>query len=502
MGCRSLFTWSADLLRRLFPFSNQGRSARARRIVVTTALVLFVATSVVLACSVPVFRYALEHWRPDPYVAFVFHSGDLTEEQQAVVQAMQPRDENGQPAANVFVKAVDVQNDSDPVTQKIWQEHQSQKLPWLVVHSPPKWGPPQTIWQGEFNKDNAGIVMDSPARSTISKRLVDGESVVWAFLECGRKEEDDAAYQILTTELQKLEKKLKLPEIETEDLGDLSVAPDSLRVAFSAVRISRDDVRERAFVDMLLRVEPDLLDEDVTSQPMAFPVFGRGRALYALVGKGIAPDVIKDASEFLCGACQCTVKAQNPGVDLIMNVDWEKLVVPTEPLDEGLPPLAGFSGFGVSEEDHGTKNTKDDGPADNDDAQGVSQAASPDSSAASDETTDVLVAQAADHLPDSSSGSRPAGTETSDQGHLPAVASVPSGANDSGSSAKKNNGKLSIGILQRQPFVQHGPQRYVCVVVPCHWSRGRLVVHFAEITLRNGRARRWTIESLSRTGST
>jgi hypothetical protein len=79
---------------------------------------------------------------------------------------------------------------------------------------------------------------------------------------------------------------------------------------------------------------------------MAIPVFGRGRALYALVGKGIAADVIEEACVFLTGGCQCTVKAQNPGVDLIMNVDWDKMVVPTQPDDEPLPPLAGFAGFG------------------------------------------------------------------------------------------------------------------------------------------------------------
>jgi hypothetical protein len=86
------------------------------------------------------------------------------------------------------------------------------------------------------------------------------------------------------------------------------------------------------------------------SQPMAFPVFGRGRALYALVGKGIAPDVIEEACVFLTGGCQCTVKAQNPGVDLIMNVDWNNLVIPTEIHDEKLPPLAGFADFAAPNE--------------------------------------------------------------------------------------------------------------------------------------------------------
>jgi hypothetical protein len=79
---------------------------------------------------------------------------------------------------------------------------------------------------------------------------------------------------------------------------------------------------------------------------MAFPIFGRGRALYALVGNGIAPDLIEEASQFLCGACQCTVKRENPGVDLLMHVAWDQLVEPTEAVDASLPPLAGFSGFG------------------------------------------------------------------------------------------------------------------------------------------------------------
>ncbi|MEO2016701.1 MAG: hypothetical protein ABGZ53_20280 [Fuerstiella sp.] len=306
--------------------------------------------SLALACSVPVFRYALEHWRPDSYIAFVFHGGKLTAEQRAAVDAMQPLGPDGGPLTNVAVTVIDVDADKDPVTQKLWQDHQSKELPHMVVQSPPKWGPPQTIWQGEFTAKNAAMVMDSPARAQVGKKLIEGESVVWIFLECGDKEQDDNAFNLLTTELKRLQSELKLPEIEEEDLGDLSVNPDALKIAFSAVRISRDDAAERALVEMLLRVEPDLMDEELSGQPMAFPVFGRGRALYALVGKGIAPDVIEDASQFLTGACQCTVKAQNPGVDLIMNVDWDAMVVPTEPLDEDLPPLAGFSGFGLPDD--------------------------------------------------------------------------------------------------------------------------------------------------------
>ena len=316
------------------------------RTIATATLILVVTASLAIACSVPVFRYALEHWRPDPYVVFVFHSDDFTTNQQIIVDAMQPKDALGNPVANVRVKVVNIANDSDPITQQIWKDHQSEQMPWMVVRSPPKWGPAQTTWQGEFNAENAAMVMDSPARGQISTKLIAGDSVVWVLLECGRQEEDNVAFKVLTTELRRLESTIKLPEIEVGDLGDLSVAPDALKVAFSAICISRDDAKERALVEMLLRVESDLLEEPQVSQPMAFPVFGRGRVLYALVGKGIAPDVIEEASQFLTEGCQCTVKAQNPGVDLIMNVEWDKVVIPTESLGKDLPPLAGFSGFG------------------------------------------------------------------------------------------------------------------------------------------------------------
>jgi len=155
---------------------------------------------------------------------------------------------------------------------------------------------------------------------------------------------------MLSEELTRLQGELKLPEIDHEDLSDLAADPETLRIRFSAVRLSRDDVQESAFRDMLLHVEHDLLDEPYLDQPMAFPMFGRGRALYALVGDGVAPDLIREACEFLTGACQCTVKAENPGVDILMKIDWDSFIEPTETVDTSLPPLAGFTGFGDGSE--------------------------------------------------------------------------------------------------------------------------------------------------------
>ena len=57
---------------------------------------------------------------------------------------------------------------------------------------------------------------------------------------------------------------------------------------------------------------------------MAFPVLGRGRVLYALVGKGISEDTIAMASSFVVGPCSCQVKNLNPGFDLLLSVNWDE----------------------------------------------------------------------------------------------------------------------------------------------------------------------------------
>lgn len=315
----------------------------------TIALLAIAIASVATACSVPVFRYAIEHWQPDSYIAYVFHDGDLTAEQQSLVDSLESKGVDGVATINLAVRTVGNDEQLGPVIQKIKEEHPSSASPWLVVQTPPRVGPPQTIWQGELTEANVAMVRDSPLRSDINKRLLAGDSVVWVFLESGRKEADEPAFALLSKELERLQGKLKLPEIEEEDLGDLSVDPAALKVSFSTVRLSRDSVEEQALVEMLLHVEPDLKDIEYISQPMVFPVFGRGRALYAIIGDGITPEVIEEAGVFLTGACQCTVKEQNPGVDLIMNLDWNKHVIPTETIDSELPPLAGFSGFVVEE---------------------------------------------------------------------------------------------------------------------------------------------------------
>ena len=169
-------------------------------------------------------------------------------------------------------------------------------------------------------------------------------------LESGQKEADDAAAAMLTKRCTHLEKTLKLPEISEEDIaqGLVLIDPEDLKVKFSLLRLSRKNAAESMFIEMLLSSEDDLREEK--PQPMAFPIFGRGRALYALVGKGINNDTIDAAGADLTGPCTCTIKEQNPGIDMLMPVAWDELIEMLPQADKPLPPLVGLTGFGEEPE--------------------------------------------------------------------------------------------------------------------------------------------------------
>ena len=93
---------------------------------------------------------------------------------------------------------------------------------------------------------------------------------------------------------------------------------------------------------MLLGSEEDLAE---SKEPIAFPIYGRGCVLYALVGKGINAETIDEACAFLVGPCSCIVKEENPGVDLLVSADWDGQVRRQAVPERALPELTGFSAF-------------------------------------------------------------------------------------------------------------------------------------------------------------
>ena len=56
----------------------------------------------------------------------------------------------------------------------------------------------------------------------------------------------------------------------------------------------------------------------------AAAIFGKGRVLGAWTLDLLDDAALEDACLFLVGRCSCRVKDQNPGWDILMNVDWPK----------------------------------------------------------------------------------------------------------------------------------------------------------------------------------
>jgi len=77
----------------------------------------------------------------------------------------------------------------------------------------------------------------------------------------------------------------------------------------------------------VFEVAGQLQAQGSAAEPIVFPVFGRGRALFALVGEGINSDNLREAIAFITGPCGCEIKMMNPGVDLLMSVNWDASVM-------------------------------------------------------------------------------------------------------------------------------------------------------------------------------
>jgi hypothetical protein len=278
-------------------------------------VLLFLSASPSSACSIPVFRYALEHWPADPYQAVVFHRGPLGPEDEAAIALLE------QATANVAVRRVDVAQPQDEASRAWFQAQRQPQLPWLVVRYPAAAPLEADVWAGRLSADAVRALVDSPARQDIARRLLAGESAVWVLLQSGDRARDAAAEDLVRKELRGLQETLKLPEVDPEDQVSSGVRLP-LRLSFALVRVSRHDPAERVLAGMLLSSEPDLAGR---AEPMVFPVFGRGRVLYALVGAGINTGNLRRAAGFLTGACSCEVKRENPGVDLLLTADWDAL---------------------------------------------------------------------------------------------------------------------------------------------------------------------------------
>ncbi|NND96666.1 MAG: hypothetical protein HKN47_04980 [Pirellulaceae bacterium] len=312
----------------------------------TLSLLTLCIATIAYACQVPVFRYALERWPADNYEIVVLHDRPLTAADEIRVGKLREWDRQSPQSSNFQFRSVQVGQPDDKrgMTQRdreIWKAHGKPKSPILAVLYPSTAAevPDRLIHAGPLRDLPLDSVVDSPLRRTIADRLISGESAVWIFVPSGNQEQDAAAYKRLTDQVAINEATLELPEQEeiVEEEAILEQVEIELRLDFSIVTLNRDDPKEQFLLKMLLGSEEDL---NSIQQPMAFPVLGRGRVLYALVGKGINEETIGLASRFMIGPCSCQVKNQNPGFDLLMTYPWDEKIGAAK-LSDPIPEVTG-----------------------------------------------------------------------------------------------------------------------------------------------------------------
>lgn len=272
---------------------------------ILAALLLLAPAAEERTCNIPVFRYALEHWPAGAYDVVAVHRGPLTDAQSAALNVLRTT------GANLEVDRIDL-GQPVPAKRRALLDKLKLEAPCLVALYP---GGESAAWKGPLSAEAAARLVESPARREVAQLLLEGRSGVWVLLESGEKRRDDAAAALLAAELKRLEESLKLPPPHADDPPLRSDLP--VKIGFSVLRVSRSDPAESAFVSALLNSETGL------QGPVAFPIFGRGRALWAMAGEGLNATTIAESAAFLAGACSCEAKEYNPGFDLLFTADWE-----------------------------------------------------------------------------------------------------------------------------------------------------------------------------------
>ncbi|MBI3876065.1 MAG: hypothetical protein HY300_08955 [Verrucomicrobia bacterium] len=273
-----------------------------RLVLCALAAACLAAGASVRACSVPVFRYALDNWRADNY-RLELPAGYAKDEKLAAFT----RNLGADSPLNLEVATLPA---GEVDTRLLFPPKENAASP--------------AIWSGSLDAAALAKLTNSPARREIVRRILASESVVWVLVGSGNHDDDDALAKRVEKRLTFLESVAQIPQIDPNDpTSKLGPGPE-LRAKFSLLRIGTPEAgvpTESAFLAMLAGPKADAA---LAGGPWLAAVFGRGRVLGAWPAESFGDEQIEEACLFLLGACSCQVKRQNPGWDLLLCVDWDK----------------------------------------------------------------------------------------------------------------------------------------------------------------------------------
>lgn len=290
------------------------------RLFALTLLVFFALAQSLPACSVPVFRYALERWTPDLFEVSVFYRGILDEADARRLDQLEDLAIHNGGRVNWEVVRCNLDERVPADLLALWKSLKDAPLPTVVVRTPRKGTAQSLVWHGRLSDAFLDGLSRSSARREIVQRLLRGDAVVWVLLRGTDRELAARAKETLDTAIDRLAEQIELPAGVGRPGSEL-LAKIPLHMKFSVVEISADSREEQALIKLL---QAGMAKPLLASESYLAPVFGRGRVLDVLSARDSDSETITDFTRYLCGACSCQVKQQNPGFDLLCEVNWEE----------------------------------------------------------------------------------------------------------------------------------------------------------------------------------
>lgn len=306
------------------------KATLSARMCLILSLVLGLIPAIAFACKVPVFRYALERWNVDRYTMVVMLDGEPDEEVAGAVKRVM--DASATDAANVEVQVIDIAKLSPQEQWQLEDFDSTVETPHLQVFYPERNGRRKLCWEGAFTSSVVDAWLSSPLRSKVIDQLVAGASAVFVLVEGEDPKINQQVEEMVRLGVQQAMSEISIPEGVIPRLGAneyLKQHPEAslddvlrcdipLKVDFQISRLAFDDQNESA-----LRAMGNGLAAS-SSGPWLIPVFGRGRMLDAIDAKDLTAQTVMNACQYMVGECSCTVKTQNPGVDLLMSANWSE----------------------------------------------------------------------------------------------------------------------------------------------------------------------------------
>lgn len=313
-------------------YRDDRRPGSLAAVAILAAAVWLATAAQASACDTPVYRYAMYRWTPLPYEVYCLHHGKLPKADQDLHKAVAEEGPGGS-IANVYITPVDLDQkkalDAVPEPVKaIWRARAGKSPARYVVMAP--WGAELLV--GDLDLTAARAIVESPVRSEIGREFDEGHGVV-LLLVGGKEARENARIETACRAVMAKAEAGRLfnepspdsgstPAQRPEEVG-MQAVPDNqqpnLRIAL--VKLDRANAAEQWLLKMLTAMAPDL--EKSAHEPMLFAIYGRGRAMPPGIGQEVNAESLTELLRFLADRCSCTIKDQNPGLDLLMRWDWE-----------------------------------------------------------------------------------------------------------------------------------------------------------------------------------